>query len=144
MSLRVLAAAGVSVACFLMTLTACHAASPAVTSRLAPDAAIQESPATTDTVVLARCRALTEIQRRRRGDWFHSRWLAQYDVLDVESGTWPEAELSFTYDEASPTPESGIMLMARVAFFRLGEPRRFWLDTRTQPATIVAHAAVSK
>lgn len=143
MSRRVMAA-GVCVACFLSTLSACRAANPTVAARLAPDATANKLAATADTVVLARCRALTEIQRRRRGNWFHSRWLAQYDVITVESGNWPAAELSFTYDEASPTPESGIMLMAQVASFRVGAPRRFWLDTHTQPATIVAHADVPK
>ena len=90
-----------------------------------------------DTRLTVRCRSYDKFAERKRGDWITTWYVVRCDVLSVDRGTWPHAELSFTCGVSWPTPESGIMVQAEWLY----PPGKIWvfeLDTRRHPALIVA------
>jgi hypothetical protein len=93
-----------------------------------------------DTRLTVRCRSYDKFAERKRGDWITTWYVVRCDVVSVDCGTWPDAELSFTCGAKVPTPESGIMLDI-VWLYPPGKVWVFELDTRSQPARIVGRYA---
>jgi hypothetical protein len=117
---------------------------PAVNANLDKHAALYgRTGKTGDTVLLTRCRSCEKFGERTHGNWIHTWLVARFDVLAVEQGTWPEAELSFICRDAWPTPESGIMVSKLPWPYRANATLRFWLDTTRQPALVVGQETVA-
>jgi len=90
-----------------------------------------------DTRVTARCRSCDSFAKRKRGDWVTTWYVARFDVVSVDSGTWPNAELSFICSACLPTIESGIMINIPPWPYMPGRVWIFELDTKPRPALIV-------
>ena len=90
-----------------------------------------------DTRLTVRCRSYDKFAERTRGDWITTWYVVRCDVISVDRGKWPDAELSFTLSARLPTLESGIMLQV-VWLYPPGKVWVFELDTRRHPAVIVA------
>ncbi|MBU0639082.1 MAG: hypothetical protein KKB50_09480 [Planctomycetes bacterium] len=89
-----------------------------------------------DTRLTARCRSSDTFAKRKRGNWVTEWYVVRCDVVSVDRGTWPDAELSFICSARFPTPESGIT----ISFVWLYPPGKVWifeLDTGRHPALIV-------
>lgn len=94
-----------------------------------------------DTRLTARCRSSDTFAKRKRGNWVTEWYVVRFDVVSVDSGTWPDAELSFTCSTRLPTPESGIMVNFLPWPYLPGKVWIFELDTRPHPALIVTQYA---
>jgi hypothetical protein len=86
----------------------------------------------------------TDYAAKVRGDWDHTWSVVVYDVLAVEQGAWPPAEISFICEDKWPTPESGMVIDQQELRFMPGDVRAFFLDVSRTPTLILHDQARSR
>ena len=93
-----------------------------------------------DTVVVARVESDRSYAERpdRDPNWVQHWHCITCRVLTVERGQWPATQLRFICVDFWPTAESGILLDKLPWPYRLGYVYAFSLDTRVEPARIIA------
>jgi hypothetical protein len=102
-----------------------------------------EACATADAIVLGKCAQCREYATIVQGDWVNSWYVAQWRVLRVEQGQWPDRTISFVFVDKWPAPDSGIMVKKAPMPYHVGAVRAFCLDMKGQP-TIVADQSRSR
>jgi hypothetical protein len=90
-----------------------------------------------DTSVIVKCTDSRYTDRHTKGDWITYECRAEFSVLKVERGTLLATKLFARFQDAWPTPESGIMLSKLPFPFLAGGFYRFDIDTEKHVPLVV-------
>lgn len=100
--------------------------------------------AAADALVVAQCTRVEQYHSAVKGNWVRSWYLAQWHVLRIERGAWPQETVNFVFHDRGPTPESGIVLGAAPRVYYGGAVMAFCIDTSKSPPVIVAQQPRSR
>jgi hypothetical protein len=89
--------------------------------------------------IKAKFKEQIEIQKRKKGDWYHYLYKIVFNNIEVLKGKWRDSEISFLCKDTWPTEKSGIMVKKLAWPFRKNESLIFEIKQNDNRHLIIGY-----